>query len=70
MAWLITVGTLITLAGLALLIWCILQVMKARKAGLEEEALKARLQSIVAYNLAALGISGFGLIMVIIGIIL
>ncbi len=44
---LIWTGTAVTLAGLAGLIWCIVSIIRARAAGLEEEALKARLQKIV-----------------------
>ena len=63
-------GAALTLAGVGLLLWCIVSVAKARRAGLSEEALKARLQKIVALNLAALGLSGLGLATVIVGIVL
>jgi len=64
------IGAALTLAGLGMLVWCILSVAKARRAGLSEEALKARLQKIVALNLGALAVSGLGLTVVIVGIIL
>ena len=44
--------------------------MRARRAGLDEGAMRARLQQIVTYNLGALGVSVLGLMMVILGIFL
>ncbi|RSK34710.1 hypothetical protein EJA01_07055 [Rhodovulum iodosum] len=70
MDWLIWLGAAISVLGLVGLVWCILQAMKARRAGLAEDALRARLQQLVAYNLAAMGLSGLGLMAVIVGIAL
>lgn len=70
MAWLIWAGAAVTLAGLGGLVWCILAVARARRAGLAEEALRARLQSVIALNLGALFLSALGLMMVVAGIIL
>jgi len=70
MAWLIPAGTGVTLMGLAGLIWCIFKVSKARKAGLDEEALKAVMQSTIALNLGALFLSAIGLGLVVVGILL
>ncbi len=64
------IGAALTLVGLAMLVWCIVAVMRAKRAGLDEDALKARLQKVVALNLGALAISGLGLMMVIVGIFL
>ena len=63
-------GAALTLVGLGMLVWCILSVAKAKRARLPEEALKARLQKIVALNLGALAVSGIGLATVIVGIFL
>lgn len=68
--WFIWIGAALTLVGLAMLVWCIVAVMRAKRAGLDEDALKARLQKVVALNLGALGVSGLGLMMVIVGIFL
>lgn len=70
MDWLIWIGAAISLAGVAGLVWCIVQAMQARKAGLEEEAMRARLQRVVTLNMAALGISALGLMCVVVGILL
>lgn len=68
MDWLIWIGTALSLGGVAGLLRCIQLAMRARKAGLEQAAMRARLQQIVAFNLAALGVSVLGLMMVILGI--
>jgi hypothetical protein len=63
-------GAALTVVGLGMLVWCIVAVAKAKRAGLPETELKARLQKVVALNLAALGVSGLGLATVILGIVL
>lgn len=70
MDWLIWIGAAISLAGVAGLVWCIVLAMQARKAGLAEEAMRARLQRVVTLNMAALGISALGLMCVVVGILL
>ncbi len=67
---LIWIGALVTLLGLAGLVWCIFSVQKARKEELEDDAMKARLQRVVAINMGALFLSAIGLMMVVIGILL
>ena len=67
---LIWIGAGLTLVGLAGLIWCIVVVMRARKAGLSDDELKSRLQSVVALNMGALAVSGIGLMCVVVGILL
>lgn len=67
---LVPIGAIITLAGIALLVWCILAVMRARKAGLSDEAMKERLKSYVAVNLGALALAGLGLMCVVTGVLL
>ena len=70
MAILIPIGAVVTLIGLAGLLWCIFRVAKARRSGLDDEALSAVLQSTVAMNLGALFLSALGLMMVVVGILL
>ena len=67
---LIWIGAIVTLLGLAGLIWCIFTVQKARRAGLDDDAMKARLQKVVAVNMGALFLSAIGLMMVVVGILL
>ena len=70
MDWLIWIGAAVALGGVVGLCRCIQLALRARRAGLDESALRARLQQIVTLNLAALGVSTLGLMMVILGIFL
>lgn len=67
---LIWAGAILTVIGLVGIVWCILMVTKARKAGLDDEALRARLQHAVIWNMAAFLLSAIGLMMVVLGILL
>ena len=67
---LIWVGAFISVLGLAGLVWCIMTVWKARKAGLDDDALRATLQKVVPVNSAALFLSVIGLMFVVLGILL
>jgi hypothetical protein len=67
---LIALGAGVTLVGLVGLIWCILRVTKAKRAGLDDEALRVVMQKTVALNLGALFLSVIGLMMVVVGLLL
>ena len=67
---LIWIGTALSLTGLTGIIGCIVSVLHARRAGLPDDALRARLQRVVAWNLAALFTSAIGLGLVAAGLIL
>jgi hypothetical protein len=67
---LIWIGAAISMLGVAGLLLCILRAVQAKRAGLDDEALKTRLKGIVTMNLAALMVSAIGLVCVIVGIIL
>lgn len=67
---LIWIGAVVTLAGVALLLWCILAIARARKAGLPDVELRAKLQRVVVLNFGALLLSAVGLMMVVLGIVL
>ena len=67
---LIWLGAAVSLAGLAGLVWCIIRVWKARRAGLSEAELRAVLQKVLPMNLGALFLSVTGLMMVVVGILL
>ena len=70
MDWLIWAGAAVTLLGLAGLVWCIAKVAAARRAGLSDTDLRARLQRVVMLNFAALLVSALGLMLVVAGILL
>ncbi len=67
---LIWIGAGLTLLGVLGLVWCIVLALRARKSGLPEAEMKAALQKVVALNLAALAVSGIGLMAVVVGVIL
>lgn len=67
---LVWIGAAISAAGLAGLVWSILNVNKARRAGLSDEALRQAVQKALPLNLGALFLSVIGLMLVIVGIFL
>ena len=67
---LIWVGAAMALAGVGGLGYCVLRAMLARRAGLDDAAMRAELQRVVVINMAALGVSALGLATVVAGIIL
>ncbi len=70
MEWLIWIGAAVSLGGVAGLMRCVQLALRARRSGLDNAAMRARLQQIVTFNLAALGVSALGLMLVVTGIIL
>lgn len=66
----IWVGAVLALAGLAGILGCILSVVRARRRGLDDAAMRAHMQRIVAWNLGSLAISALGLMAVVAGIVL
>lgn len=70
MEWMIWIGTAITVVGLGGLVWCIIAAVSARRAGLPDDALRARLKTVLTWNLASLALSAIGLMAVVLGIIL
>lgn len=63
-------GAFLTLLGLIGIAWCIGTVWRARRSGLDEAEFRARMQRVVAVNMAALAASVIGLMAVVIGIML
>jgi len=70
MDWLIWTGALVTLLGLAGLVWCIRRAFAVRRAQLPEADTRAALQLIVPMNLGSLFLSAIGLMLVVVGILL
>ena len=66
----IWVGAAISIVGLAGIVWCILRVAKARRAKLDDAAMRAVLQSVIPMNMGALFLSVTGLMLVAVGVIL
>jgi len=67
---LVWIGAAISALGLVGIIYSIVAVAKARKAGLDDDALRARISRILPINLGSLFLSVIGLMMVIIGVAL
>lgn len=63
-------GAAVTLAGLLAILWCIRTVSRMRRQGLEDKVLRARMQKVLAVNMAALAASVIGLMLVVAGIML
>ncbi|OED49989.1 hypothetical protein [Leisingera sp. S232] len=63
-------GAAVSVTGLLGLIWCIVKVARARRQKLDDEALRAAVQSVLPYNLGALLLSVLGLMLVMVGIFL
>jgi hypothetical protein len=70
MEWLIWIGAAITLAGLGGIIWSVILIQRARRAGLDDAGLRARLQSVVPVNVGSFLLSMLGLMCVVVGVIL
>ena len=68
MAGLIWGGALVSLVGRSGLFYCIFKVARAKRSAIDDEALKAVLQSIVPVNFGSLLLSVLGLILVVIGV--
>lgn len=70
MAGLVWGGAVVSLGGVAALVWCIVYVMRLRRADLDEAEMRAKMQKAVMVNFAALAVSTLGLMMVIAGLFL
>lgn len=67
---LVWIGAAMTLLGLLGVIWSVVLVVRARRAGLEDAALRARLQRALPVNIGAFLFSMLGLMLVIVGVVL
>lgn len=70
MDWLIWTGATVSLIGVAILIWCAMLALRARREAADESDLRARLHRAVLINFGALALSTIGLMMVVVGIFL
>jgi hypothetical protein len=70
MEWLVWIGAGIAALGLAGIIYSIVAVSRAKRAGLDDPALRAKLATILPINIGSLLLSMLGLMMVVVGVIL
>lgn len=67
---LVWIGAALTVAGFAGIVWTIVAVSRARKAGLDDAGLRARLGQILPWNIGAFMLSCLGLMAVVVGVML
>ena len=67
---LVWIGAAVTVAGIVTLVLCIRMVRAGKREGLSDDALRAKLITAVMWNLVAVGLSGIGLGMVVVGLLL
>ena len=70
MDWLIWIGAGLTLLGVAGLVYCVVLGVRAKRANLPDDQMRATLQRAVVLNMAALAVSGLGLMCVVFGVLL
>ena len=70
MSYLVLGGSVLAGIGLCILGYCIYAALSAKRAGLDDDAMRERLQKIVTINMGALLVSTIGLMTVIMGIFL
>lgn len=70
MEWLVWIGAAISTIGLVGIVYSIVAVTSAKKAGLDDDALRAKLTTILPINIGSLLFSILGLMMVVTGILL
>jgi hypothetical protein len=67
---LIWIGAALTVLGFVGVVWSIVLVLRARRAGLDDAAMRQRLQRALPVNVGALLLSLLGLMVVVVGILL
>ena len=68
MNWLLILGVLVTCFGLGFLFYTIGRIWQAKKDKLSNEEMKAQLRKAVLCNFIAMGCSGLGLMIVVLGV--
>lgn len=66
---LIWIGAAVTVLGFVGVVWSIVLVLRARRAGLDEAGMRQRLQRALPINIGALLLSVLGLMLVVLGIV-
>lgn len=64
------IGIAMSVIGLLGLVYCIQQAMSARRKGLKGEEMVEKLRRLIPINLAAFALSGIGLALVVVAVIL
>lgn len=67
---LVWIGAFLTTLGFLGVIWSVVLVVRARRAGLDDAGLRARLGRAIPVNVGAFMLSMMGLVLVVVGITL
>lgn len=67
---LIGLGLILSLAGMAGVIWCISQARKVKRGDVPEDQLQAAFSRLAAVNMGSMGAAGLGLAMALVGFII
>jgi len=70
MDWLIIIGTILAALGLVGLVVSMMRVVKAKRAGLDDDALKAAVAAAMPINMGGFALSALGLMLVVVGVLL
>lgn len=70
MTWLIIIGAIVTLLGIAGLGYCIKTAMGFRTKQMEDDEMTAQLQRLVPINLGSVCVAALGLMMVVVGLLI
>ena len=70
MVWLVYIGTALALLGCLGIVWCIAAILRARRTGLDDADLRARLNRLLPVNLGSFMVAALGLMMVVTGVLL
>lgn len=70
MEWLVWIGAGLSVLGLIGIGWSVVLIVRARRAGLDDAALRERLGRVLPLNLGSLFLSVIGLMCVVTGIML
>ena len=68
MSWLIILGVIVTCFGLGFLLYTIGHIWQAKRDKVSNEEMKAQLRKAVLWNFIAMGCSGLGLMIVVLGV--
>lgn len=70
MTLLVVIGVVLSLAGLAGILWCIRAAVRLRRAGTSDDALKAEIGRLMFAHTAAIGTAFVGLGLLVVGLLL
>lgn len=70
MSWIFYGGVLVTLVGLAGILWFIRRARRLRETEMDPDATQAEFRALVVLNMASVGLAFLGLAVAVVGLIL